>query len=199
MSNKIWAFIDQFKGQAVSSAWETIGAGRLLAEKLGGGVTVLVFGQGVESIAQQAFQFGADEVFLADDPVLADFRPEAYATTLSKLAAEHKPEVILFPTTTRGRELAAMVAIDLKSGVLPDVTALEVEGGRVIATRPVYGGKLLAKVSCQTDPQLITLRVRAFPKPAQDAGKTGTPTKVPAGVAEGDVASKVESYAKSEG
>lgn len=199
MSNKIWIFIDQFKGQALLSSWETIGAGRLLAEKLGGGVTALVFGQDVENIAQQAFQFGADEVFLADDPVLADFRPEAYATALSGLAAEHKPEVIIFPTTTRGRELAAMAAVDLKTGVLPDVTALEVEGGRVVATRPVYAGKLLAKVTCQTDPQLITLRVRAFAKPAQDGGRSGTPTRVSAGITEDKVASKVESYSKTEG
>ena len=199
MSNKIWVFIDQFKGQALLSSWETIGAGRILAEQLGGGVTALVFGQGVDSLAQEAFQFGADEVFLADDAVLADFRPEAYATALSKLAAEHTPEVIIFPTTTRGRELAAMAAIDLKSGVLPDVTALEVEGGRVIATRPVYAGKLLAKVSCQTNPQLITLRVRAFARPAQDGGRSGTPTHVSAGITENEVASKVESYSKTEG
>lgn len=199
MSNKIWVFIDQFKGQALLSSWETIGAGRVLAEKSGGGITALVFGQDVQSIAQQAFQYGADEVLLADDPVLGDFRPEAYATALSKLAAEQKPEVIIFPTTTRGRELAAMAAIDLKTGVLPDVTGLEVEGGRVLATRPVFGGKLLAKVTCQTDPQLITLRVRAFPRPALDAGRSGTPTPVAVGLAESDVATKVDSYSKTEG
>lgn len=199
MSNKTWVFIDQNKGQALQSSWETIGAGRFLAEKLGGGVAALVLGHGVEGIAQEAFHFGAEEVFLADDPVLADFRPEAYATALSKLAAEHKPEVIIFPTTTRGRELAAMAAIDLKSGVLPDVTALDVEGGRVIATRPVYGGKLLAKVSCQSDPQIITLRVRAFAKPVKDEGRGGTPTRVSAGITENEVASKVESYSKTEG
>ncbi len=199
MGNKIWAFIDQFKGQALPSAWETIGAANHLAEKLGGGVTALVFGQSVDGIAAQAFHYGASEVLVADDTVLADFRVEAYATCLAKLAAQYAPEVIIFPTSTRGRELAAVAAIDLKTGVLPDVTALEIQNGRVLATRPVYAGKLLAKVTCQTNPQMITVRVRAFAKPAIEAGRSGTATKVAAGVIEGDLASKVDGYSKTEG
>ena len=71
----------------------------------------------------------------------------------------------MFPTTTRGRELAAMAAIDLNTGVMPDVIALEVKDGSILATRPIYAGKLLSKVSCLTRPQLITLRGRVFAKP----------------------------------
>jgi electron transfer flavoprotein alpha subunit len=197
--NKIWIFIDQFKGQALQSSWEAIGASHALAGQLGGGVSALVFGQGVEGVAQEAFQYGADEVILADDPTLADYRAEPYAALLSKLGREHGPEVILFPTTTRGREVAAMVAVDLNTGVLADVTALEVKDGAILATRPVYAGKLLAKVTCKTRPQLITLRTRAFARLPQDASRSGTLTKVAPALAEGDIATKVESYAKTEG
>jgi electron transfer flavoprotein alpha subunit len=199
MANKIWVFIDQFKGQALSASWEGISAGKTLASALGGGVTALVFGKGVGAIATQAFQYGADEVLVADDVVLEDFRPEAYASTLSKQAAERNPSVILFPTTTRGRELAAMAAVDLNTGVLPDVTGLDVENGRVLATRPVFGGKLLAKVACNSDPQIITLRVRTFPRPALDSGKSGTPETIAAGISEGDLATTIEGYAQGEG
>jgi electron transfer flavoprotein alpha subunit len=195
MSSKIWVYIDQFKGHALPSSWEAIGA----AKALGGGVTALVFGQGVEAIANEAFQYGADEVLLADDATLADYRAEPYATLLAKLAGEHQPDSVLFPTTTRGREVAAMAAMDLNTGVLADVTALAVQDGKVTATRPVYAGKLLAEVTCQARPQFITVRVRAFPKPAPQAGRSGTLTRVAPALGEAEIITKVEGYTQSEG
>mgnify|MGYP001116855178 FL=1 len=197
--NKIWVYIDHFKGEALGASWEALGAAQALAGQFGGGVTAVIFGQGLDGLAALAFQNGAAEVLLADDATLADFRSEPFSSLLSKLAAEAAPEAILFPTTTRGRELAAMAAIDLNTGVLADVTALEVKDGAIVATRPVYAGKLLAKVTCQARPQLITLRGRAFARPALDPARTGTPLKVSPLLAEGDIATKVESYARVEG
>lgn len=196
--NKIWVFIDQFKGQALPTSWEGIGAAKILAGELGGGVTALIFGKGVEPIAAEAFQYGADEVVLADDPSLDDYRSEPYTALLAKLAGDSSPEVILFPTTTRGRELAAMTAIDLNTGVLPDVIALEVKDGSLLATRPIYAGKLLCKVSCLTRPQLVTLRGRAFNKLPPDPSRMGTITKVAPVMSEADIPTNVESYATGE-
>jgi electron transfer flavoprotein alpha subunit len=192
--SKIFVYVDQFKGEALPSSWEAIGVGKTL-----GAVTALVFGEGVENVAQEAFQYGADEVLVADDPTLADFRVEPYASLLSKLAGEATPDVILFPTTTRGRDLAAMVAIDLNTGVLVDVTEIEVVDGDILATRPVYAGKLLSKVKCSARPQLVTLRGRAFPKPEANASLSGTPTKVGVAIPEAEIASKVTGYGESEG
>ena len=186
-----WVYIDHFKGNALPASWETIGVGKTL-----GNVTALVFGSGIEALAKAAFEYGADEVLLADDASLVDYRAEAYATTLSKLSAERTPDLLLFPTTTRGRELAGMVAIDLRTGVMVDVTSLEATGGKITATRPIYAGKLLTKETCSSRPQIITLRGRAFPKPAQQAGKSGTLTKVAAAI--GDFPTKVEGYTTSE-
>jgi electron transfer flavoprotein alpha subunit len=199
MANKVWVYVDQFKGEANQASWEAIGAGKMLAEHLGGAVTALLFGSQVEDIAQEAFHFGADEVLLADDATLEDFRAEPYAALVSKLAQEREPEVILFPTNARGRELAAMSAIDLKTGVMPDVTEVEVIDGSIVVTRPVYAGKLLSKAVCSTRPQIITLRVRAFPKPEQDASRTGTLTAVEPVLGEDDIPTKVIGYTQAEG
>ncbi len=196
--NKIWVYIDQSKGQALPASWEGIGAAKTLAGQLGGGVTALVFGKGVEAIASEAFQYGADEVLLADDASLDDYRAEPYTALLAKLARDSSPEVVLFPTTTRGRELAAMAAIDLDTGVMPDVIALEVKDGSLLATRPIYAGKLLSKVSCRTRPQLVTLRGRVFTKPTADTSRTGTLTRVAPVMGEAEIPTKVESYAAGE-
>ncbi len=188
---KTWVYIDHFKGEALPASWEAVGVGKTL-----GDVSALVFGSGVEELAQTAFEHGADEVLLADDATLEDFRAETFASTLSKLASEQNPDLILFPTTTRGRELAGMSAIDLETGVLVDVVGLEVEGDKVVATRPIYAGKLLEKTVCNAMPQLVTLRGRAFPKPEQNEGASGTITKVDV-VA--DAKTTVEGYSTSEG
>jgi electron transfer flavoprotein alpha subunit len=190
---KTWVYVDHFKGQVLSASWEAIGAGKHL-----GTVTALIFGQNVEPLAKEAFEHGADEVMLADDPSLADYRAEAFSATLSKLAAGASPDVILLPTTTRGREIAAMAAIDLKTGVMVDVIAMELQGDRIVVTRPIYAGKLLCKETCSSKPQIVTLRGRAFPKPTPQAGKTGTLTKVSPAMGEADIKSKVEGYSTSE-
>lgn len=185
---KTFVYIDHFKGEPLSASWEAIGVGKTI-----GDVTALVIGSDVEAVAKSAFEYGADEVLLADDAALADFRVEAYASTLSKIASDQSPDLILFPTTIRGRELAGMAAIDLNTGVLVDVIKLEVEGDKVVATRPIYAGKLLEKTICIAKPQFVTLRGRAFPKPEQNADASGTITKVEAVV---EAKTEVEGYSE---
>ncbi len=187
---KTWVYIDHFKGDIVPASWEALGVGKGF-----GPVTAIVFGAGVDAVAQAAFEFGADEVMVADDPALADFRVEAYASTLSALAASHAPHLILLPTTTRTREVAGMAAMDLNSGVITDASALEQSGGVLVATRPAYEGKVIEKVTCSASPQFITLRARAFPKPARETGRSGALTKA---AAVADAKTSVEGFAAAE-
>jgi electron transfer flavoprotein alpha subunit len=132
---------------------------------------------------------------VADDPALADFRAEAFASTLASADCA-SADAIFFPTTSRGRELAAMLAIDLKSGVLVDVIGLELAGDKLTVTRPVYSGKLMAKETCAAKPQIVTLRGRAFPKPNPEAGRSGEITKL---AAKAQALTTVEGYSASEG
>jgi electron transfer flavoprotein alpha subunit len=199
MSNKVWVYIDHFKDQVVPSSWEAVGVGRSLAEKLGGGVCALVLGKGVEPMAQEAIYYGADDVFLAEDTSLEDYRPEPYTAVIAGQASQAAPEVILFPTTTRGRELAGMNAVDLKTGVLVDVVDLDVKDGRLVATRPVYAGKLLSKTVCKTNPQIVTLRVRAFAKGERNASRTGNIIRIPGVMAEDTIPTKIAGYTQAEG
>jgi len=197
--SKIWAYIDHFKGQASPSAWEALSAAVHLAQQNRAAVSALVFGKDVQHIAKAAAAFGADEVLLADDPVLEDFRPEAYASVLSRLASEAQPDMVLLPNSTRGRDLAAMASIDLNSGVLPDVIALEWSDDTLLATRPIYSGKLLSKVVCQTKPQLITLRLRAFNAQPKDDSRSAEIHKVAVELTEDSLPSQVSGYTQSGG
>ncbi|NUM45896.1 MAG: electron transfer flavoprotein subunit alpha/FixB family protein [Anaerolineales bacterium] len=197
MSAKIFVYVDHFKGKVLPTSWEIVGAGRTLADQLGGHVTAMVVGQNVEALATQAIQYGADEAILADDAVFADYRAEPYASAVSKAAAG--AAIVLFPTTTRGRELAGLSAIDLNSGVITDAIALELQNGKIVATKPVYAGKLLAKVTCDASTQIATLRARAFAMPEANTTRAGTVTRLETGVNEAGVVAKVTGYTQNEG
>lgn len=180
MTNKLFVYIDHFDGQALPASWEAIGAATTLGESFGSGVTAVVMGEGVQAIAQEAVSYGADHVLVVDDSALEEFRPEIYASMLSSMLRDKEAEVFLAANSTRTRELAAMVAVDLETGIAPDVTEFEVEGDVVLATRPIYAGKILAKVVCaECKPQVLTLRSRAFPKPEADSTRTGEIQSVP--------------------
>ena len=187
---KTLVYIDHFKGEVQPASWEAIG----LAKKYGTAVAV-VFGADTDEITKAAFEYGADEVIVVDDAALTDYRAEPYASTLSALTSSSSPDLILFPTTARTRELAAMSAVDLSTGVLTDVTGFEMNGDQVIATRPIYEGKLLEKAVCSGKPVMATIRGRVFPKPAREAGKTGTLTK---GEAKTDALTTVAGYSAAE-
>ncbi|MEW6029613.1 MAG: electron transfer flavoprotein subunit alpha/FixB family protein [Chloroflexota bacterium] len=172
---KTFVYIDHFKGQVQPASWEALGVAKSLGE-----ASAVIFGSGVDALAKAAFEFGADEVLVADDAALTDYRAEAYASTLSALASARTPDLILLPTTTRTREMAAMAAVDLNTGVLIDLTGLALEGDKLVATRPIYEGKLYEKAVCSGKPVIATLRGRAFPRPAQDASRSGSAAKIEA-------------------
>jgi len=187
---KTFVYIDHFKGEVQPASWEAIGVAKSF-----GTAVALVFGAGADEVTKAAFEYGADEVIVVDDAALTDYRAEPYASTLSALASSSTPDLILFPTTARTRELAAMSAVDLSTGVLTDVAKFEMNGEQLVATRPIYEGKVLEKTVCSGKPVMATIPARAFPKPERVAGKTGTLTK---GEAKSDALTTVLGYAATE-
>lgn len=187
---KTLVYIDHFKGEVQPASWEAIGLA-----KGWGTVQAVVLGASGQGLVKTAYEYGADEVFFGNDAGLDDYRAEIFASTLSALVNAQSPDVILFPTTTRGRELAAILAIDLNTGVLADITGVELDGTQLVATRPIYEGKLFEKVVCQARPQIVTIRPRAFPRPPRDESRNGAPIPVEA---RGESKVKVEGYAVSE-
>jgi len=187
---KTFVYIDHFKGEVQPASWEAIGVAKSF-----GTAVALVFGEGADEIAKVAFEYGADEVIVVNDAALTDYRAEPYASTLSALASSATPDLILFPTTARTRELAAMSAVDLSTGVLTDVSKFEMNGEQLVATRPIYEGKVLEKTVCSGKPIMATIPARAFPKPERVAGKAGTLTK---GAAKTDALTTVLGYSASE-
>jgi len=194
----IIVYVDHFDGRAIPASWETLAAALDLAEAMGSETKVVVLGFGVNAVAEQALEFGAGEVLLADEPVFEHFRPEAYSEALAQVVKEHDPDIVLFPTTSRTRELAGMLAIDLETGLSPDIVEYELDGTVIVATRPIYAGKLLSKeVNLKRRPQVLTTRSRAFPTPEVRGESSGSITKLELDLSE--PVTEVHGYKESEG
>ena len=196
MTKNIWVYVDHFKGETSAAAWEGFSVASKLAEKIGGEVSAVVIGDNVASLGEKSFGYGASRVFILDNSSVEDYVPETFVDAIVAKAKEDNPDIILFPTRTRGRELAAMVGVDLNAGVMPDVTELSAEGDEIIASRPIYAGKLTAKVKSSSALQIFTLRARAFGKIEFKEGLSGETISLELPSTES--ASKVLEYVSSE-
>lgn len=168
----VYVYVESLDGKIVSISQEALGAGRNVADELSEDLTAIVLGNNVEEVAEAAFDLGADNVIGCDDESLTNYRVEAFGPILTGLVQENEPSALIMGASSQGRDLSAWVAADLEAGLMADATALKVEDDRIVATRPVYAGKLLCDAVIPEGLQIVTLRSRAFP-PAESTGNTG--------------------------
>jgi len=145
---------------------EMMGKGGELAGKLQTQLSAVLLGHEVKGLANELIMYGADKVYLADNPALKSPSTEPRLTALTSLVREHKPDIILIGSTKRGREIASRLATRLETGCAPDCTQLSLdEQGRLMTERMVYGGNATVTQVFQTKPQIACVPSRAFEKP----------------------------------
>jgi electron transfer flavoprotein alpha subunit len=144
---------------------ELLGKGRELADKLQTKLATVLLGKKVKDQAQHLIQYGADKIFLMENPEVGGFRLEHYLSVLAELADRWKPEIILIGSTCDGKELASRLAVRLETGCVPDCTELNItENGQPRVKRIVYGGNAVAEMAFKTRPAIVTVPSRVFEK-----------------------------------
>lgn len=172
----VWVYVEQHAGEAQAVSWELLGAARRLAQDLQTDVSAAVLGWRCDSVATEAFEMGADRVYIIDDPALEPYRLETHAEGLRLLIEKHRPEVLLVGATWVGRELAASVATAVGTGLTADTTELSIDKERRLleATRPTFGGKQMATIVCErARPQMATVRPHVLSMPERAPGRKG--------------------------
>ncbi len=176
----IWVFAEQRDGQLKSVSYELLSKGRELADALKTELYAVCFGHDVKEVGQLT-AYGADKVYLVDDPALTNQQEDLYAAELVRLIQEHKPEIVLAGATSFGRAFIPKVAAILKTGLTADCTGLEVDTEKrlLLQTRPTFGGNIMATIICQARrPQMSTVRPRVFKKSIPDKIRKGQIIKV---------------------
>ena len=101
------------EGQPVDLGKEMLGLARQLTENLGGAVTAVAFGAGLENIGEILIAHGADQVLINDNAIFADFHAEAWLPDLSKIIGEVAPDIVLIGHSEPGTDLAPRLALSL--------------------------------------------------------------------------------------
>lgn len=157
----VLVFAEQVDHRITPVSFELIGKARELAENLGSQVIALLLGHDVADLAHELAAYGAQFVVLADHAELAQYRTEPYTQVVTQVIEHYQPEIFLIGATSIGRDLAPRVASRVHTGLTADCTALEIEeeSGRLLMTRPAFGGNLLATIVCpEHRPAMATVR-----------------------------------------
>ena len=152
-------------GSLPSVSLELLGAGRKLADKRGVELAGILIGENIKHLTKTVFEYGADTAYVYDQPIFKHYRTESYMKALLECANKYKPEIILFGATSTGKDLASAVATDLPTGLTADTTELDVEEetGLLLASRPAFGGNIMATILCKKyRPQMATVRAKVM-------------------------------------
>jgi len=167
----ILVFVEQRDGHVRPVSLEALGAASRLAASLGGpvvGVCCAAADPGLAALGEA----GADKVLLASHEAFAKYDAAGYAAAVTAAVKAVAPAAVLFPASAMGKDLAPRVAALAGVGLASDCTALAADGGRLVATRPVYAGKALQKVAFASAPAMVSLRPKLFAAAAPQAGRS---------------------------
>ena len=143
-------------------ALELVSKGREFSAALNMGLAAALLGQGAGARADEYFAYGADRVYVAEHPALADFHAEAFAEALYQIAQQHDAQILLLASTKRGKELAPRVAQKLGAGCVTDATAVEVQDGNLLISRYALGGNTVASELIKTPHKVIAVMPKTF-------------------------------------
>jgi len=148
--------------QLAPTTAELVGEGVRLAADIGGPVSVLLAGHNVHGLAASLGQLGAEKVLVAESQSPTPPSPQWVLSAAEQAARQLQPEAILLTHAGGGRDLGPSLAYRLGTGIVTDSTALRVESGELVITKPVFGGSAIAEFSIASTPRVVTLRPRAF-------------------------------------
>lgn len=178
----IWVFAEQRDNELLEVGLELVAEAKRLSVQVRGKVSAVLLGSKVEDLAWQLIRYGADEVYVVDDPLLKDASEELSKEVIVNLINKYKPEILLLGATAIGRTLAPKIAAKLQVGLTADCTSLEVDADRkLLQTRPAFGGNLMATIMTpSTRPQMATVRPKVMKKFIPDDSRNGVviPVKI---------------------
>jgi electron transfer flavoprotein alpha subunit len=177
----VWVMAEIEHEKPQSATFELTGKARALADSLNVRCGVILAGSQVRSMAQELIAAGADDVYLIEHPLLAEFDPFSYRKAVSEVIQKYKPQIVLYGATPAGRVLAPMVSYRVGCGLTADCTGLDIRDSSrkgqfaiLMQTRPALGGNVMATI-CTKDStcQMATARPGVMQRLPADPSRKG--------------------------
>ena len=171
-------------GKITGLTTELLGVGRKLADAAGEKVSSAVLGAGLSGVQVDLIAYGADVVYVLDDSSLDQYSGDAYLAVMEKLCQQLPPRILLIGHNSTGRDLAPRLAYKLGAGLAPDCVDFEIDGstGALVATKPIYGGNVMALVGSKSKPEIATVRPKTQEPLEPNPGRTGEVVKLDLGL-----------------
>lgn len=169
VQSQIWVFAEQRQGRLAEVGLELLGKALELAHPAGWKVASVLVGHSLNELIERVLSFGADEVLVADHPLLGSYCSQSHAKVLENSIRQHKPEVFLLGATAMGSDLGARLAARLRTGLSAHSIGLELSSEKkLFAIVPGWGGNVLARIySPYTQPQMATVMPGVFDMPME--------------------------------
>lgn len=146
-----------------------------------------IIGPQASAVAPQAGHFGAKTVFAADLPA-EGYNPEVYLKPLKEMIETSGAKMVLANASALAKDLFPRVGAQLNSGVASDCTGIKLDGGKLIATKPLYSGKCTAEVEFEDGLSIVLMRSNQLPVNAPNDGQSAEVKSVTAPSASDQVA-----------
>lgn len=178
MTNDILVCAEIRGGEFKKINTELVTAASELATKPGGKTHIAVLGGDIDRAVEEARSYATGNVYVVKDPVLAKYSTQGFASGLEAVLKEADPTIVLFGATAMGKDLSARVAARMGASLVTDCTELDVEGGALKVTRPVYSGKVYAEVvSTKETVKMASVRPNIY-GPAKKTGNSADVVEV---------------------
>jgi electron transfer flavoprotein alpha subunit len=171
----IAVYVDHIDGVIHPVTYELLGKAKELAAVTDHPVYALFMGKDIGDKSRELLHYGADKIFVYDEPELDRFKIEPYTAVFEDFITQIKPSSILVGATSVGRQLAPRVAARMKTGLTADCTVLEMnENTDLSQIRPAFGGNIMAHIKTpQHRPQMATVRYKIMNAPTRMDEESG--------------------------
>jgi electron transfer flavoprotein alpha subunit len=169
MSTKVLAVLEQRDGILKRSAFEAVSTAAKLASDLSAESEAVVIGDEIQNI-NEISKYGIAKVIHFKNNELEKYSSSAYAEIIGNYAKETGANYLIFSNTSLGKDLAPRVSVKINAGFLMDCVNIDVQSNEVVATRPVYAGKVLLDAKLKSDKKIYTLRPNVFKAAVSDKG-----------------------------
>lgn len=182
---EVWVLAEQHAGKIEDISLELMGRAREIADKLGVKVGAMLLGSNIKPLAAKLVQYGADKVYVCDNPLLEHFQTNSYTKCVCELIQKYKPQIVIYGATPMGRDVAPRIASQMKAGLTADCTDLQIGRHEIKSTnqvfenlllqiRPAFGGNIIATIiNYDRWPQMATVREGVMPMPEPNVSRKG--------------------------
>ncbi|MGG4537481.1 electron transfer flavoprotein subunit alpha/FixB family protein, partial [Aneurinibacillus migulanus] len=156
MSKKVLVVAEARDKSLRNVSFEALTAAQRISE--GGDIVAVTFGSDAANYVAELGKYGAVKVYAVANKELDTYTTDAYFQALRQVIEDVQPDAILMPHTAIGKDLAPRIAARLGLGLVSDAIDVQVEGGKVVFTRPIYAGKAFEKKTVTDGTVFATVR-----------------------------------------